>query len=232
MDVLFPPLVEGIFIRRPNRFLAVVLVEGREEIVHVPNTGRMKELFLPGARVWLASSTRLSRKTAYTLKLIENADKLIAVDTNLANDLVEEALKQGKLPYLQNLTTWQREVRQGASRFDFCLQDRAEKIWLEVKSVNLVEKGLALFPDAPTTRGTRHVRELLELKSQGQRAIILFVVMRADAVRFEPYIQRDPDFAQALQEATKGGVEIYVHTSQVGLDGASLGRTLTTEKTR
>jgi len=229
MDVLFPPLVEAVFVRRVNRFLAEVLVEGRQVAVHVPNSGRMKELFLPGAKVWLNSSSRLDRKTAYTLKLVEKDGHLVVVDSILANDLVEEGLRQGKIPALQGVWTWQREIRQGLSRFDFCLEQDREKIWLEVKSVNLVENNIAMFPDAPTSRGARHVRELLDLVKDGQRALIIFVVMRDDAVVFQPHWEQDPDFALALQEAAAGGVEVYAFASEIKPAGASLGPALPVE---
>jgi len=229
VDIVFPPLVEGVFVNRLNRFLAEVLVAGRRELAHVPNSGRMKELFLPGAQVWLSPAGAAGRKTAYTLKLVEKEGQLIAVDTVLANDLIEAGIKKGIIQALHDVTSWKREATLGQSRFDFCLQAPEAEIWLEVKSANLVVDKLALFPEAPTERGARHVRELLHLSGSGRRAMIIFVVMRADALRLKPHSEQDPAFAQALKLAAANGVEIYAFTSEVTLSGVRLGAAIPVE---
>ncbi len=163
------PLQPARFVRRENRFRAIVERDGQLLAAHVPNSGRLGELFTPGAAVWVAPFADLTgRKTVCHLALVEYAGTLVSVDARLPNRLVAEALAAGRLTPLAGYATVRAEVRTGASRLDFLLSDGPDaarpRCWLEVKSVTLVEDGLALFPDAPTTRGVKHLEELAALR--------------------------------------------------------------------
>lgn len=223
MEVRFSTLIKGIFLDRLNRFAAKVLIGEEEYVAHVPNSGRMNELLIPGNVVWLNRHFKSNRKTPYDLILVEHQGHLVAVDSRLANELTAELIQRGKLDIFKNISYWKREVRYEGSRFDFFLVDEEREVWLETKSVNLVIEGAAMFPDAPTDRGTRHVLELLKLHRQGFRSIILFIILRSDADRFKPHGQRDPAFYHALGQAIQEGVEVYAYTCNVHKDGISLG---------
>ncbi|MFZ2358283.1 MAG: DNA/RNA nuclease SfsA [Anaerolineae bacterium] len=208
------PLQPARFVRRENRFRAIVDCDGELLAAHVPNSGRLGELFTPGAAVWVAPFPDLiGRKTACHLALVAYAGALVSVDARLPNRLVAEALGAGRLAPLAGYDHVQSEVRVGASRLDFLLSDgpgpSRPRCWLEVKSVTLVENGLALFPDAPTTRGVKHLAELAALRRAGDRSAVGFVVQRSDAVRFAPHATADPAFAAALRQAQRAGVEVY-----------------------
>lgn len=220
MQVNFGALVPGTFIHRDNRFRVQVKVKGQIEPAHLPNSGRLEELLVPGRRVWLAPADlgrNPKRRTAYDLALVEYAGRLVSVDARLPGHLIAEALRQDRLTGFQGYTEMQREVRLGASRLDFRLQAQAEKpaCWIEVKSVTLVEEGTARFPDAPTLRGQRHLNELTHVIDKGERAAVVFVVQRDDAQRFAPHDEADPDFGQLLRQATRTGVEIHAWRCRV-----------------
>lgn len=218
------PLVEGVFIQRLNRFVALVEIGGIQERVHVPNSGRMKELLVMGSQVWLAPAAGKKRLTAYTLLLVKYDNLLVSVDSHLANQLLFTWLTEGLLPELAGYQSFKREVNYGASRLDFFLACEREGCFVEVKSVTLVEEGEACFPDAPTERGSRHLAELTRAASEGLRAVVVFVVQREDAESFRPNDQMDPRFGQALRQAVKAGVEAYAYTCWVGLSGVSLNK--------
>ncbi|MBZ4653363.1 MAG: DNA/RNA nuclease SfsA [Bacillota bacterium] len=225
MDIQFPPFIKGILKERLNRFTALVEVDGKEALAHVPNSGRLKELLLPGTPVRLQKDeTNPHRKTAYDLLLVEKEGKLISIDSRLPNDLVVAALGKNKIKPLWDVTLIKREAAWGLSRFDFYLEDSRGSIWLETKSVNLVEDHIAKFPDAVTKRGTRHLVELKALKRQGLRAVVLFLVLRNDATSFAPHRERDPDFSRALEECIREGVEVYAFLCDVQEKGISLGQ--------
>ncbi len=225
MDIKFPPLVKGILKERINRFTARVEIEGQEALAHVPNSGRLKELLLPGTFIWLKKDeTSGNRKTAYDLLLVEKEGKFISIDSRLPNDLVAVGLAKKKIRPLRDVTVIKREKAAGISRFDFYLEDSRSGIWLETKSVNLVENHVAKFPDAPTERGTRHLYELKELKSQGLRAVVLFLVLRDDAVCFSPHRECDPAFSRALEECIREGVEVYAFLCDVEKEGISIAQ--------
>jgi sugar fermentation stimulation protein A len=207
-------LLPARFIRRENRFRAVVEMDGRLLPAHVPNSGRLGELFTPGAAVWVApADADVARKTACHLALVEYAGALVSVDARLPNRLAAEALTAGRLAPLTGYSHVRPEVRAGASRLDFLLSSgpdaAAPRCWLEVKSVTLVEEGCALFPDAPTARGVKHLAELAALRRAGERVAVGFVVQRADAVRFRPHPTADPAFAASLRRVHGEGVEVY-----------------------
>ena len=209
-------LVEGRFVARDNRFRVTVEVEGRKVWAHLPNSGRLGELLVPGRRAILVEKAAVGRKTAYDLSMIEHDGRWISVDARLPNELVDEALLAGRLEPLAGYPLLRREVPHGRSRFDFALEAPGRLPCLvEVKSVTLVVDGLGCFPDAVTRRGRRHVNELAEAVGSGYRAVVIFVVQRGDAMGVRPHDESDPDFALALRTAAEQGVEVYAYACQV-----------------
>ena len=223
-------LVFGEFERRLNRFLACVRVGGERAAAHVPNTGRMGELLVDGAEVALEPKGQGARKCPYDLVLVRTGGAWVCVDSRLANDVFEAVLRSlrgpdpfdhgGELPPLVSRALGhRREVSYGRRRFDFELDLGGEAALVEVKSVNLVEGGAALFPDAPTERGAHHLELMAALRRNGRQCMVAFVVMRADAQRFEPNGRVDPRFASALREAYRAGVEVVA----LGCEASPLG---------
>jgi sugar fermentation stimulation protein A len=223
-------LVEGRFLSRDNRFRVTVEVDGQPVWAHLPNSGRLGELLVPGHRVLLAERPAPHRKTRYDFCLVEadarseSADgrwasvdaRWVSVDARLPNDLVAEALRLGRLAPLAGYPTVKREVAFGQSRIDFLLEapDRAPCL-LEIKSVTLVIEGLGCFPDAVTARGKRHLLELAEAQEAGYRAAALFVVQRDDTAGLRPHDESDPDFGRTLREVARRGVEVYAYGCRV-----------------
>lgn len=198
-------IVKGIFISRPNRFIAKVNIDGKEETVHVKNTGRCKEILIPGARVYLQKSDNPERKTAYDLiaveKKTENGSILINTDSQIPNFCAYEFLPLSGL-FSENAII-RREVKYGNSRFDIFVSDGERKAFIEVKGVTLEKNGTALFPDAPTERGVKHIRELISAKKEGFEAYIMFVVQMKGINCFSPNRETHPEFADAIFEAEK-----------------------------
>lgn len=166
----------GIFLRRQNRFVAEVELEGRRELVHVRNTGRCRELLLEGARVFLEEAAGEKRKTKYSLIAVEKGERLVNLDAQAPNRIAAEALASGRLAEIGQVEAWKREVSYGSSRFDLYYRQGTQEGFLEVKGVTLEEGGIARFPDAPTERGTKHLRELMAAKAAGYQAAVLFVI--------------------------------------------------------
>jgi sugar fermentation stimulation protein A len=216
-----PPLVEGRLIERPNRFLGLVNLDGSVVKAWIHDPGRMRELLYPGAPVWLAAAPP-GRKTTHTAMLTRIGRSFVSLYSSLPNQLVADALGEDRLPELSGSLEVDREVTDGNSRFDFRLATHPPT-WLEVKSVTLVENGTALFPDAPTVRGRRHLLHLARLARAGQKAVVLFVVQRSDAHRVMSHRQRDPAFADALVEAIKSGVRILARRCRVSPESIQLG---------
>ena len=183
------------FINRPNRFHANVKL-GEEEIkVHVPNTGRCKELLIPGCTVFLREENNPTRKTPYDLMAVYKGEKLISIDSHIPNKVVDEALKNKKIKGLEKYTNILREKTFGKSRFDFKISsDSGEEYFLEVKGVTLEENGYARFPDAPTERGARHLLELVEAKKQGYGAGAIFLIQLKEVNKFSPNDAGDKEF--------------------------------------
>lgn len=209
-------LAEAVFIKRLNRFAALVELNYSPIEVHVANTGRMRELLYPGAHVWLKKATNPKRKLAYDLLLGEYAGRKICLNAQLANDFVDLWLQNGLLRELGAYNSWRREYRYGASRFDFLLEDRKkdEKMLLEVKSVNYRVGDAAVFPDAPTERGAKHLEELLSWQKQGLgQSAICFVVMGHDVKYLHTNETTDPLFDEALRQAQEAGVRVLVYKS-------------------
>jgi sugar fermentation stimulation protein A len=216
------PLLSARFVSRPNRFLAVVELEGEVVEAHLPDPGRLRELLLPGANVWVRPASGRGRRTRFTLALVQApSGELVSVVTTLPNEMADEALRAGRIAELADWRVEAREYTWGRSRFDFLLANpHGERMLLEVKSVTLVEEGRALFPDAVTTRGARHVRELALAKSQGLEATALFVVQRRDATSVTAARAIDPSFADALEEARSSGVRVLRYRCEVTLEEA------------
>ena len=213
--MMLPPLVRGRFVRRLNRFRVTVIIEDTMVDAHLPNSGRLTELLTLDRPCWLEPIDGSHRKTDYDLKLVEYADVLVSVDARLPNPLFAEALEKEQLSPFQGYLEFDREVALGGSRVDFRLTMPDSVVWVETKSVTLVEEGVALFPDAPTARGTRHVQELTDVVTEGDQAAIVFVVQRQDARRFAPHDPADPSFGDALRHAADAGVGVYAWTCQV-----------------
>ena len=219
-------LIEGRFKARLNRFLAVVEVEGREVDVHVANSGRMREMLVPGYRVLISPKPGGHRKTNYDLALVDMGDALASADARLPNALVAEAFAQRKLPQFRDYADVHAEVVFGESRLDLRLQGAAGLCYVEAKSVTLVVDGVGLFPDAPTTRGAKHVRSLAQAVKAGHRAAVIFVIQRDDARGLRPHDEADPDFGAALRESVAAGVEAYAYGCRVTETSITLGRQL------
>ena len=215
--VRLPLLLAGRFVRRDNRFCVTVRVADRPVAAHLPNSGRLTELLTSDRLCWLAALDNPRRKTRFDLKLVAYAGALVSVDARLPNHLFAEALAEGRLEPFQNYSNFDREVQLERSRLDFRLKGRGSACWVEVKSVTLVEDGVALFPDAPTARGARHVRELTSLVSEGEAAALVFVIQRTDACGFSTHDHADKAFGSALREAADAGVGIYAWGCQVSL---------------
>ena len=212
-------VLPGSFIARPNRFVARVELEGKEEICHVKNTGRCRELLQPGARVWCRFDGNPNRKTNYDLIAVEKAGRLINIDSQAPNRVTEEWLAAGGLGPVEAL---RREWQHGDSRFDFSFLQNGRRCLLEVKGVTLEDGGVVRFPDAPTLRGTKHLRGLTQAVQAGLGAYVLFVIQMNHVIRFEPNDRTDPAFGTALRAAAEAGVHILVMDCMVKPDAMEL----------
>ena len=204
-------IISGIFRNRPNRFIAHVEIEGRDEVVHVKNTGRCKELLVPGCRVYLSVSDNPARKTKYDVVAVEKmrADGsavLINMDSQIVNDVAGEWLLVSGL--FSPCAVLRREVTYGNSRFDFYIEDGERKVFLEVKGCTLEQDGIAMFPDAPTARGVKHIEELMACRKDGYEAYILFVIAMKGVTCFCPNDATHKAFGDALRRARAAGVRI------------------------
>ncbi|MGI6070908.1 MAG: DNA/RNA nuclease SfsA [Blautia sp.] len=202
-------ITKGIFLSRPNRFLAHVEVDGEPIVCHVKNTGRLRELLLAGAEVGLVHSDNPARKTAYDLVSVKKDGSWVNIDSMMANQAAEEWLTRGLL--FSKAAVIRREVSFGGSRFDFYVEDGERKIFLEVKGVTLIEEDTAKFPDAPTIRGVKHIRELEACIREGYEAYLLFVIQRKGATRFWPNWDTHREFGEALCHAKASGVKLLAY---------------------
>jgi len=198
-------MVPGIFLSRPNRFIAHVEIGGRTEVVHVKNTGRCRELLVPGAEVWCQRAENPARKTKFDLIAVQKGEKLINMDAQAPNLAAGEWLAGGGLGPVEGLRA---ETVHGDSRFDFSFFRQGKPCFLEVKGVTLENGGVCAFPDAPTQRGTKHLRGLAQAAREGFGAYVLFVIQMADVEYLHPNDATDPDFGAALRAAADSGVEI------------------------
>lgn len=226
----FPhPLIRATLIKRYKRFLAdVTLQDGTVVTAHSVNTGAMTGVLDAGNPVWLSESDNPARKLKYTWELVQAEDALIGINTGMANRLAEEAIRNGAIPELAGYTHIRREVRYGSnSRIDLLLEkEGAPDCYVEVKNVHLKQDETALFPDAVTQRGAKHMAELALLAQAGIRAVVLFVVQRDDCASFSPAVTVDPAYALALRGAVAKGVEAFCYCCYVSADEIRIHRQL------
>lgn len=220
------PLAQGRLIRRYQRFLADVDLEGTPVTAHCPNTGSMLGCAEPGSRVWLSRAANPSRKLPWTWEMVEAGGTLVGINTGRANALVREALESGMVPQLAGYGALRQEVRYGreSSRADFLLSGGPRKpCYVEVKNVTAaVQSGVALFPDAVSERGTRHLRELMAMVRAGHRAALVFCVQRSDVEEVRPADEIDPEYGRTLRKALKAGVETMALRARVNVSDIRL----------
>lgn len=197
-------MVKGRFLSRPNRFIAMVEIDGQTEVCHVKNTGRCKELLTDSAEVWLEKSKNPERKTKYDLITVMKQGRLINMDSQAPNKVFEEWVKESG--YFEDITFIKPECKYKNSRFDFYIEAAGEKHFIEVKGVTLEKNGVLMFPDAPTERGVKHLRELMDAVEDGYGGHIFFVAQMEDCRYFTPNKKTHPQFAKALKEAEEKGV--------------------------
>ena len=212
-------MVPGIFLSRPNRFIAKVLIDGIEETVHVKNTGRCRELLPSGAQVWCQRSNNPNRKTKFDLITVKKGERLINMDSQAPNTAAGEWLRSGGLGQIENLKA---ETFHGDSRYDFSFVKDGKQCFLEVKGVTLEDDGICAFPDAPTERGAKHLKGLTEAAKAGFGAYVLFVIQMADVKYLRSHDERDPAFGQALREAAENGVTVMAMDCTVDVDSMDI----------
>ena len=226
-------LLFGTLVRRYQRFLADVLLDSGETITaHCPNSGSMKGCAVPGSRVVLSRSDRPGRKYPCTWELVEAGGCWIGINTGITPALVREGIVSGVVAELQGYGTVRSEVRCGNSRLDLLLTGERGKCWVEVKNVTLADEGLALFPDAVTERGQKHLIELMDLVRSGERGVIFFVVQRGDCHAMAPADRIDPRYGALLREAVACGVEALAYRAEVSPSGVALAGRLPVELSR
>lgn len=207
---------EARFLSRPNRFIAHVELDGEEEVVHVKNTGRCRELLIPGARVWLEEGKNPDRKTRWDLIAVLKGNRLINMDSQVPNQVAREWLEAGGLfPRADRI---QPEYTYGNSRFDLYAEAEGRKILMEVKGVTLEEEGVVRFPDAPSQRAVKHLEELVRAREEGYETYVFFVIQMKDVKYFTPNRETHPEFAQALERAAAAGVKILAYDCRVEPD--------------
>jgi len=229
-----PAFEQARFLRRYKRFFAdVALADGSELTIHCANTGSMKHCLEPGTPCWFSRSDNPKRKLPGTLEIVTTSDGLLAgVNTGRPNRLVEEAIEAGRIPELAGYSVLRREVRYGSekSRIDLLLEEGDARCYVEVKSVTLTAgNGLAQFPDAVTSRGTKHLRELMAMVAEGHRAVLCFCVQLSGVNRVSPAEDVDPVYAQTLREAVAAGVEVLVYACRLSAEEIVIERKLAFE---
>ncbi len=211
--MLYNSVIKGTFVSRPNRFIAYVEVEGTIHKCHVKNTGRCKELLIPGTTVYLEESDNIKRSTKYSLIAVEKGTRLINMDSQAPNKVVHEWLANGNL--MKDTVKIKPEQVYENSRFDFYVETPERKAFIEVKGVTLEEEGTVLFPDAPTERGVKHIKELCKCLQEGYEAYILFVIQMEGVGYFTPNDRTHKEFGDALRQASSQGVQILAMDCQV-----------------
>lgn len=194
------------FISRPNRFIANIEIDGKIQIAHVKNTGRCRELLVPGAEIYVQEFDSDTRKTKFDLITVKKGQRLINMDSQVPNRVFREWVESGN--FTDGVTLIRPETFFGDSRFDFYIEAGDRKIFIEVKGVTLEENGIVRFPDAPTDRGVKHLRELMGAIDVGYEAQVVFIVQMDDVSHFEPNDMTHPEFGQVLREAVKKGVSV------------------------
>ena len=219
-------IVEGVFLNRPNRFIANVLIDGELEMVHVKNTGRCKEILKEGTLVYLERSNNPNRKTKYSLISAYKDDLLINIDSQIPNDVVYSSIYSNKISQLMEVDYLKKEVSYGNSRFDLYYEKGQEKGFIEIKGVTLEIDGISMFPDAPTERGTKHILELIKSIKEGYKSYIFFLIQMEGIDCFKPNETMDKKFANALQLAKKEGVHILAYNSIITKDEINIGKSV------
>ncbi len=216
------PLVHGTLIKRYKRFLADIMLDSGEVVVaHCTNSGTMKSCLEEGAEVYLSPAADPNRKTKFTWEMIKINGGWVGINTSNPNQLAHELVSQGQIPGLEGYTEVRREVTFGDSRFDLYARNASEECFIEVKNVSLKDGNLAKFPDAVTTRGQKHLETLIEVKKQGMRAVMLYIIQRTDVEAFAPAKAIDPEYAKKLEVAMAAGVEVFplmVEVSPIGIE--------------
>ena len=217
---LYDNVKKGVFVSRPNRFIANVEVDGQIKVCHVKNTGRCRELLIEGALVLLEKSSNSARKTEYDLIAVYKGDKLINIDSQAPNKVFGEWVKNSG--YFGEATVVKPETTYNSSRFDYYIESESKKIFVEIKGVTLEENGVVLFPDAPTERGIKHLNELVRAVGEGYSAYVFFIVQMEGCKYFTPNVKTHPEFAEALKNAEKNGVNVCCVECKVFEDGFSV----------
>ena len=213
-------ILKGKFILRPNRFIAYVEIDGNEEVCHVKNTGRCKELLIPNATVFIQKNDNPKRKTKFSLIGVVKGDRMINMDSQVTNKVVHEWILKGNL--LKDVTLIKPEAKYKNSRFDFYVETKHKKIFIEVKGVTLDNNGIVKFPDAPTERGVKHLRELIDCIKEGYDAYVIFVIQMKEVVHFEPNVETHKEFGDTLKYAKENGVNIVAVDCLVDEDSINI----------
>ncbi|GMQ59490.1 DNA/RNA nuclease SfsA [Vallitalea sediminicola] len=222
--MIYKDIVEGVFLERPNRFIAKVLINDNLETVHVKNTGRCKEILTKGTKIFLQKSNNPNRKTKYSLISAYKNEMLINIDSQVPNEVVHEAILQNKVPELINLNYVKREQKYKNSRFDIYFERDKTKGFIEVKGVTLEKDGISMFPDAPTKRGTKHLEELIHAISNGYEGYLFLLIQINNIHKFTPNNITDEIFAKTLVKANDAGVKILCYNSLVTRDEIIIGQ--------
>lgn len=216
-------MVPGVFLARPNRFIAHVQIGGQTEVVHVKNTGRCRELLPAGAEVFCQRSGNPARKTKFDLITVRKGQRLINMDSQAPNTAAREWLLSGGLGEISDLRA---EYTHGDSRYDFSFLRDGKRCFLEVKGVTLENDGVCAFPDAPTERGAKHLRGLTRAVGEGYGGYVLFVIQMADVKHLHPNDATDPNFGAALREAAAAGVQVLAVDCRVTVDSMEIGKSV------
>lgn len=221
---------KAVFLNRPNRFIAEVEIQGKRETVHVKNTGRCKELLIPGTEVILEKSGNPNRKTKYDLICVNKQGRLINMDSQIPNKAAEEWIRKGGL--FPEEVSIRPEKKYGNSRFDLYVESPVRRAFVEVKGVTLEEDNVVRFPDAPTVRGIKHVEELIHCMEEGYEAYLLLVIQMKGVKKFMPNWDTQPEFGQALIKAEKAGVKIIARDCLVTEDTIEIQEEVPVDLTR
>ena len=228
-----PPLISGVLIKRYKRFIAdVELDSGGKVTAHCPNSGSMKGCAIPGAQVWLSKSDNPKRKLKYTWELIKVAGTMIGINTQVPNKLVRQSIENDLIKELSGYDRVKAEIKTSShTRLDLLLEKRTgEKCYVEIKNCTLVEDGVAMFPDAVTLRGQKHLDELEHLVSLGHRGVIFFLIQRMDARVFQPAAMIDKIYAEKLKKAKKNGVEVIIKEASLDTKMIRIGKSIPYER--
>ena len=224
-----PPLIKGVLIKRYKRFLADVLLEKGEMVTaHCPNSGSMKGCADPGSEVWLSRSNNPKRKLKYTWELVKASGTMIGINTQVPNKLVKNSIENGLIKELSGYDRIKPEIKTSThTRLDLLLEKEGNyKCYVEIKNCTLVEDGMAMFPDAVTTRGQKHLDELDRLVSLGHRGVIFFLIQRMDAIEFKPADMIDSVYAEKLNKVVENGVEVISKDTIIDKASIKIGRSI------